>query len=119
MIGLGLNTQIDLLSSGDANVAKVSLQNVMTAITNAYQTTNTPASSSSSTPSAPASKQTPPPSILSQQQASYSLALATLSAMNSLSATPSTPNSIGISTSSLLSALCVTGFSISRSSLLP
>ena len=105
VIGLGLNTQIDLLSSGDANVAKVSLQNVMTAITNAYQTTNTPASSTSSTPTAPASKQTPPPSILAQQQASYSLALATLSAMNSLSTTSSTANSIGISSSSLLSAL--------------
>ena len=104
VIGLGLNTQIDLLSSGDANVAKVSLQNVMTAITNAYQKTNTPASSSS-TPTAPASKQTPPASILAQQQAGYSLALATLSAMNSLSTTTTSTNSIGISTSSLLSAL--------------
>ena len=105
VIGLGLNTQIDLLSSGDAGVAKVSLQNVMTAITNAYQQTNTPASSTSSTPTAPASKQTPPPSILAQQQASYSLALATLASMNSLSATSTPANSIGISTSSLLSAL--------------
>ncbi len=104
VFGLGLNTSIDLLSSGDANVAKVSLQNVMTAITNAYQTTNTPASSSSSTTSAPASKQTAPPTILAQQQAGYSLALATLAAMNSLSTTTTT-NSIGISTSSLLSAL--------------
>lgn len=106
VIGLGLNTQIDLLSSGDANVAKVSLQNVMTAITNAYQKINTPASSSSSTPTAPASKTTPPPAILAAQQAGYSLALATLSAMNSLSTTSSTTqNSIGLSTSSLLSAL--------------
>jgi hypothetical protein len=106
VVGLGLDTQIDLLSSGDANVAKVSLQNVMTAITNAYQQINTSASSStSSTPSAPASKQTPPPTILAQQQAGYSLALATLAAMNSLSTTSSTANSIGISASSLLSAL--------------
>jgi hypothetical protein len=104
VIGLGLNTQIDLLSSGDAGVAKVSLQNVMTAITNAYQTTNTPTSSASSTPTAPASKQTPPPTILAQQQAGYSLALATLSAMSSVPTTSST-NSIGISASSLLSAL--------------
>jgi hypothetical protein len=108
VVGLGLDTDIDLLSSGDANVAKVSLQNVMTAITNAYQTLNTPASSSSSTtPTAPASKQTPPPSILAQQQASYSLALATLTSMNSLSTTSSSSNSIGISASSLLSALSV------------
>ena len=105
VIGLNLNTQIDLLSTGDASVAKVSLQNVMTAITNAYQKINTPASSSSSTASAPASKQTPPPSILAQQQASYSLALATLSSMNSLSTTTTSTNSIGISTSALLSAL--------------
>ena len=105
VIGLGLNTQIDLLSSGDANVAKVSLQNVMTAITNAYQTLNTPASSTSSSPSAPASKQTPPPTILAQQQAGYSLALATLASMNSLSSTSSTTNSIGISSSALLTAL--------------
>ena len=106
VVGLGLDTQIDLLSSGDANVAKVSLQNVMTAITNAYQKINTPASSSSSTTqTAPASKQTPPPSILAQQQASYSLALATLTSMNSLSSTSSSSNSIGISSSALLSAL--------------
>jgi hypothetical protein len=105
VIGLGLNTQIDLLSSGDANVAKVSLQNVMTAITNAYQTMNTPTSSTSSTPTAPASKQTPPPTILAQQQAGYSLALATLASMSSLSSTSSTTNSIGISSSALLSAL--------------
>ncbi|HTW34265.1 MAG TPA: hypothetical protein VMD53_06585 [Rhizomicrobium sp.] len=108
VVGLGLDTQIDLLSSGDANVAKVSLQNVMTAITNAYQKINTPASSSSTTPTAPASKQTPAPSILAQQQAGYSLALATLASMNSLSTTSSsTTNSIGISSSALLSALTV------------
>ena len=106
VIGLGLNTNIDLLSSGDASVAKVSLQNVMTAITNAYQKINTPASSASTTPTAPASKQVAPPSILAQQQASYSLALATLNSMNSLSTISSTSqNSIGISSSALFSAL--------------
>jgi len=105
VIGLGLNTNIDLLSSGDAGVAKVSLQNVMTAITNAYQKINTPASTST-TPTAPASKQVPAPSILAQQQAGYSLALATLNAMPVIpTISSSKPNSIGISSASLMSAL--------------
>ena len=103
--GLGLNTQIDLLSKGDASVAKVSLQNVMTAITNAYQKSNAAPTSGSTVPPSSQSN-APAPAYLAAQVANYSLALQTLSMMSSLSSSSSsTSSSIGLSSSSLLQAL--------------
>jgi hypothetical protein len=104
VFGLGLSTSVDLLTTGDANVAKITLQSVMTAITQAYQKTNTPASSASTTPSTQASG--PAPAYLQAQVASYSLALQTLSLAPSIPTTTSTKSSgFGLSSSSLLSTL--------------
>jgi hypothetical protein len=106
VFGLGLDTNIDLLSTGDANVAKITLQNVMSAITQAYQKTNAPASSTTSTtPSTQSSG--PAPAYLQAQVANYSLALQTFSALSTTSTTSSSSSafSFGISTSSLLQAL--------------
>ncbi len=88
--GLGLNSSIDLLSSGDAGVAKISLQTILNQITNIYQKTNAPPpSASTSTSQATGSV----PSFLQSQVANYSLALASFSATNALIASTSTSSS--------------------------
>ncbi len=92
VFGLGLNTQIDLLSSGDAGVAKISLQNVLTQITNIYQQINPSANPTSST-TTPSQSTGTVPSSLQAQIANYSLALATMSLTNSLSAQNNASNS--------------------------
>ena len=92
VFGLGLNTSVDLLTTGDANVAKVTLQNVMSAITQAYQKTNAPPSSTTSTtPSTQSSG--PAPAYLQAQIANYSLALQTFSAMPAIPTTSSSSSS--------------------------
>lgn len=103
VFGLGLNTAIDLLSGGDAGVAKISLQNVMTAITNAYQATNTTATSSTSAASTQSSG--PAPAYLQSQVANYSLALQAFSLTNSLSSSSSSSGSSSISSSLMQSLL--------------
>ncbi|HWU25645.1 MAG TPA: hypothetical protein VN154_04520 [Rhizomicrobium sp.] len=84
--GLGLNTSIDLLSSGDASVAKISLQNVLTQITSIYQKINPSTAPSTTASSQPTGTV---PAALRAQIANYSLALATFSMTNSLSAASS------------------------------
>jgi hypothetical protein len=101
--GLGLNSDIDLLSTGDAGVAKISLQNVMTQITNIYQKINTPAGSTTSSTTSQSTGTVP--SYLQSQVASYSLALASFSATNALSSTYSSSSS---STSSALYSALLT-----------
>lgn len=104
--GLGLDTSIDLLSSGDASVAKISLQNVMSQITNVYQKLNTPASTSTTPTSAQSNA--PAPAYLQAQVANYSLALQSFNLANSLSSTSSTSStSIGLSSSLMQSLLAV------------
>lgn len=105
--GLGLDTSIDLLSSSDANVAKISLENVMLQITSIYQKTNTTSSSSSSTSSSSSASSGPAPAYLTAQVANYSLALAAFSATNSLTSSSSSTSStsIGLSSSLLQSVL--------------
>jgi hypothetical protein len=75
--GLQLDTSIDLSSSGDAGVAKISLQNVLNTIQNIYQETNTPAgSTSTSQTSSQSSGQAP--AYLTAQVANYNLGLTLL-----------------------------------------
>ena len=90
--GLGLDTLIDISSTGDAGVAKVSLQNVLDTIQNIYQKTNTPPSSASSTSSASQSSGTVP-AYLQSQIANYSLALQSFNLASSLSSTSSSSSS--------------------------
>lgn len=102
--GLGLDTSIDISSASDANVAKVSLQNVLDAIQTIYQKTNTTSSSSSSSTSSSSSQSTTVPGYLSAQIANYSLALQSFSAASSLSGT-STSSSSSSTNSALYQAL--------------
>ena len=103
--GLGLNSNLDLLSKGDASVAKVSLQNVMNSITNAYQKSNAAPTKGCTIPPS-AQSNAPAPAYLTAQIANYSLALQTFSASNSFSTTSSSSgSSIGISSASLMQAL--------------
>jgi len=107
VFGLGMNTNVDLLSGGDANVAKITLQTLMTTITSIYQKSNTPASATTTTPPQASG---PAPAYLQAQAASYSLALQTFnmtSALSSQSAT--TSSSGGLSSSQLMSALTSLG----------
>ncbi len=103
VFGLGLITSLDLSSTGDAGVAKVTLQNVLNTIQNIYQKTNTPPPSSSSTASASQSSGAAP-AYLQSQVANYSLALQSFSLLNSYSSTSSSSSSpaFGLPTSLLI-----------------
>jgi hypothetical protein len=78
--GLSLNTLLDLSSKGDAGVAKISMQTVLTAIQNIYQETNSPPSTSSSTTQQSGGTA---PAYLTAQVANYNLGLTILNANSS------------------------------------
>ena len=102
--GLGLNTLIDLNNSGDAGVAQISMQSVMSAIQNIYQKANAPPAAASTLPTS-STANTPAPAYLKAQISNYSLALQTFSAASSLSSTSSSSsssNSFGLPSSLLL-----------------
>jgi hypothetical protein len=80
--GLSLNTLINLSSTGDAGVAKISMQTVLNAIQNIYQETNAPPSTASSTTTQSSG---PAPAYLTAQAANYSLALSILGGASSSS----------------------------------
>ena len=82
--GLELDTDIDLSSSGDAGVAKISLQNVLDTIENIYQETNAPPSTASTTTQQSTG---PAPAYLTAQVANYNLALTLLGGTPSTSTT--------------------------------
>ncbi len=69
---------MDLTNTTDAGAARAELINVLSAIRNIYQTTNTPAASTSTTTSSSSSGTAP--SYLTSQLASYNVALSMLSA---------------------------------------
>lgn len=107
VFGLGLDTSVDISSTTDASVAKVSLQNVLDAIQTVYQKTNTKSTSSSS--SSTSSTQTgTAPAYLQAQIANYSLALQSFSTLNSLSSTSSSSSSSSTTTYGLPSSLLIT-----------
>jgi len=78
--GLGLTSNMDISTTTDAGAARAELQNVISAIENIYQTTNSATSSSSSTASSSGGTV---PVYLQTQLASYSLASSLLSATSS------------------------------------
>lgn len=83
VFGLGFSGRpLDISTRIDAGVARAELLNVLSAIRNAYRTTNTPA-----TPAAPAQTDGAAPAYLSSQLASYQTALSALSAMSTTSTT--------------------------------
>jgi hypothetical protein len=82
--GLGIKTNMDISTSGGAAVAKADLLPVLAAIQNIYFQTNMPASSSSSS-AASSSASGPVPTYLTNQIASYSLALTQLESDSSTS----------------------------------
>jgi hypothetical protein len=75
--GLGLTSNLTLSDSASAGAVRAQLLNVLSAIRNIYQTTNTPESSSTSTASTKSSGTAP--SYLTSNLASYNLALNMLS----------------------------------------
>jgi len=83
VFGLGLTGSLDISNATDAGAAGATLLNVMSAIRNAYRTTNTPASSTSTTTTAGSSA--PAPALLQSQIANYSLALSLLTGSSSSS----------------------------------
>ncbi len=76
--GLGLNTNMDITTAIDAGAARAQMLNVLAAIRNAYQTTNTPASSAGA--STPGQSNGTVPAYLQSQVSNYSLALSLMSA---------------------------------------
>ncbi|HEX3811039.1 MAG TPA: SBBP repeat-containing protein [Rhizomicrobium sp.] len=75
VFGLGLTGTLDISSKTSAGGTHATLQNVLSAIKNAYTTVNTPPSTGSSVPAATG----PVPAYLQSQITSYSLALALFS----------------------------------------
>jgi hypothetical protein len=75
VFGLGLNGTLDLSPAKSAGAARAQLLNVLSAIRNAYRTTNAPPSTTSSVTQA----RGPAPAYLTSQLANYSTALNMLS----------------------------------------
>ena len=93
VFGLGFSSQpLSVATKTDAGAARAELLNVLSTIQKTYQKTNAPASSASSTPAVTGTA----PAYLTQQIASYQLAL------NSLSSFQSGLNTAAPSNSSLL-----------------
>ena len=84
VFGLGLTGDLDISDSASAGAARATLLNVLSAIRNAYRTTNTPPSTASTT--ATGSSGTVP-ALLQSQIANYSLALSLLTGSSSSSTT--------------------------------
>ena len=81
--GLGITNNMDITTSTDAGATRATLLNVLSAIRNIYQKTNTPASSTSTTASTTSSGTAP--SYLTAQVANYNLALNLLTTSSSSS----------------------------------
>jgi hypothetical protein len=82
VFGLGLTGSLDITNATDAGAAGATLLNVLSAIRNAYRTTNTPAASTSTTT---AQSGAPVSTLLQSQIANYSLALSLLTGTSSSS----------------------------------
>ncbi|HEY5337816.1 MAG TPA: hypothetical protein VIJ85_06415 [Rhizomicrobium sp.] len=83
--GLGIVNNMDISTSTDAGATRAELLNVLSAIRNIYQKTNAPPASTS--PTAGSSSSGPAPAYLTNQVASYNLALGLLSTSTSSSST--------------------------------
>ncbi len=83
VFGLGLTGNLDISTTTDAGAAKATLLNVLSAIRNAYRTSNTPVSTASTTTS---SSSGTVPAYLTAQVASYTSALALLGGSTSTTA---------------------------------
>jgi hypothetical protein len=95
VFGLGFSGQpLSIATKTDAGAARAELLNVLSAIQKAYQKTNTPVSSGRSTPAVTGTA----PAYLTQQIASYQLALNSLSSFQSglNTASPSNASLLGI-----------------------
>lgn len=83
VFGLGLNGTLDVSTAKSAGAARAQLLNVLSAIRNAYRTTNAPPSTASSVTQASG----PAPAYLTSQLANYSTALNMLQTSASLGTT--------------------------------
>ncbi|HEY4113521.1 MAG TPA: hypothetical protein VGM17_05610 [Rhizomicrobium sp.] len=81
--GLGITGTMDISTQTGAGAARAELLNVLSAVRNAYRTSNTPASSTST---AAAQSSGPAPAYLTSQLANYTLALNVLGTGTSTSA---------------------------------
>jgi hypothetical protein len=82
--GLGIDTNMDISTATGAGAAKAELSSVLTAITNAYTKTNTPASTTAANPGITGGTV---PAYLTAQIANYSLALDSLEGASSTTST--------------------------------
>jgi hypothetical protein len=83
IFGLGMTGTMDISTQTGAGAARAELLNVLSAVRNAYRTSNTPVSSTSGASTQPSG---PAPAYLASQIASYSIALTMLSSSTSTSA---------------------------------
>jgi hypothetical protein len=115
VFGLGLSSDMDISTATDAGAAKAELQNVLSAIQNAYQSTNTPASATSTTGQSGGTLSAAQQVQMQTRLASYDTALNLLSGSNSTTSTTIGASSLfgilasaystGISASSLVNVL--------------